>query len=149
MDISPGYSSLVPEGDQAAYPLILIPYDSMRVANGYIGNPPFVMKTIEDTVLKGKYVLAELNPETAQPLALSEGALAKISTPKGEAHVMIHLYDGVMPGVVAIPRGLGHHGGDTFMAGKGVNTNELIGPMEDRASGMDVAWGIRAKLTKA
>jgi anaerobic selenocysteine-containing dehydrogenase len=149
MDISPGYSSLVPEGDQAAYPLILMPYDSMRMANGYISDPPFVMKTIEDTVLKGKYVLAELNPETAQSLGLSEGAHAKLSTPKGEALVMVHLYDGVMPGVVAIPRGLGHYGGDTFMAGKGVNTNELMGPVEDQASGLDVVWGIRAKLTKA
>jgi hypothetical protein len=54
-----------------------------------------------------------------------------------------------MPGVVAMPKGLGHHTKDRFTAGKGSNIKELMGPVEDQASGLDVAWGIRAKLTKA
>ena len=40
------------EGDPKAYPLLLIPYDSMRIASGYIGDPPFAVKTVEDTVLE-------------------------------------------------------------------------------------------------
>ncbi len=54
-----------------------------------------------------------------------------------------------MPGVVAMPKGLGHRTKDRFTAGKGSNVKELMGPVEDQASGLDVAWGIRAKLTKA
>ena len=54
-----------------------------------------------------------------------------------------------MPGVVAMPRGLGHTAYDKFLAGKGVNFNVLVAPIEDPASGMNAAWGIRAKLAKA
>jgi hypothetical protein len=51
-----------------------------------------------------------------------------------------------MPGVVAMPRGLGHTAYDEFLAGKGVNVNQLVGSVDDPASGLDAAWGIRAKL---
>jgi len=48
-----------------------------------------------------------------------------------------------------MPRGLGHTAYDDYLAGKGVNVNTLIGPVEDPASGLDAAWGIQAKLAKA
>jgi anaerobic selenocysteine-containing dehydrogenase len=149
LDLSPGFNALAPEGDEITYPLILIPYDSMRLANNAVTNPPFVMKTIEDTVLKGNFGLVEVNPVTAKSLGLSEGSVALLKTPKGESRIKIHLYHGIMPGVVAMPKGLGHHTKDRFTAGKGSNIKELMGPVEDQASGLDVAWGIRAKLTKA
>ncbi len=101
------------------------------------------------TVLKGKDVFVEVNPETAQKYGLREGQRAILSTPKGNANVKVHLFDGIMPGIVALPRGLGHTAYDNYLAGKGVNFNELIGPVEDPASGMDAAWGIRVKLSKA
>lgn len=145
----PQFSLIKPEGDDKSYPLILMPYDSMRLANGFIGDPPFVIKTVEDTVLKGKDVFIEINPETAKAYGLAEGMYAILVTPKGKAKVKVHLFDGIMPGILAIPRGLGHTAYDKYLAGKGINVNELIGPVEDPASGLDAAWGIRAKLTKA
>jgi hypothetical protein len=51
-----------------------------------------------------------------------------------------------MPDLVAIPRGLGHTAFGRFLAEKGANANQLIGPVEDPASGLDAAWGIGAKL---
>jgi len=130
LDLSPGYNGLSPEGDETSYPLILIPYDCMRLANDAVTNPPFVMKTVEDTILKGNFGLVEVNPETARSLGLSEGSVAQLKTPKGESGVKIHLYDGIMPGVVAMPKGLGHHTKDRFTAGKGSNIKELMGPVE-------------------
>jgi len=47
---------------------------------------------------------------------------------------------------VALPRGLGHTAYDKFLARKGVNVNQLIGSVDDSASGLDAVWGIRAKL---
>jgi len=135
------------EGDEQSYPLILMPYDSMRLASGFIGDPPFVIKTVEDTVLKGKYIVVEINPRTSRGFV--EGGYAILSTPKGQAKVRVHYSDGVMPGIVAIPRGLGHTAYDDYLADKGVNFNELIGLVEDPVSGLNAAWGIRAKLTRA
>ena len=102
-----------------------------------------------DTVLKGNDILVEVNPQTAKSYGLKEGKYAKLSTPVGEARVRVHLFDGVKPGIVAMPRGLGHTAFDRFLAGKGVNFNELIGPVQDPASGFDAAWGIRAQLKSA
>ncbi len=137
------------DGNKTDYPLLLIPHDSIRLANGVIGDPPFVMKTVEDTVLKGTDVFIELNPKTAGEHGLREGQLAMLSTPVGNARVKVHLFDGIMPGIVALPRGLGHTAFDDYLAGKGINFNELIGPVEDSVSGLDAAWGIRVKLAKA
>jgi anaerobic selenocysteine-containing dehydrogenase len=136
-------------GDKTDYPLLLIPYDSIRLANGVVGDPPFVMKTVDDTVLKGTDVFIELNPKTAGEHGLREGQLAMLNTPVGKARVRVHLFDGIMPGIVALPRGLGHTAFDDYLAGKGINFNELIGPVEDSVSGLDAAWGIRVKLAKA
>ncbi len=137
------------EGDEINYPLVLIPYDSMRLANGFIGDPPFVIKTVEDIVLKDNDVFVEINPKTAKTHHLRPGQHAMLRTPKGNAKVRVHLFEGIMPGVIALPRGLGHTADDKFLSGKGVNFNELIGPVEDPASGLDIAWGIRAKLSNA
>jgi len=143
------YKPVKPAGDEAAYPLLLVPYDSMRLSSGYVGSPPFLLKALEDTVLKGDDVLVEINPATAKQLGLSEGKTAKLATPMGSAQVKVHLTHRIMPGVVAIPRGLGHTAYDKFLADKGVNYNQLSSSVEDPASGHDAAWGIRAKLNKA
>ncbi|MBU0544922.1 MAG: molybdopterin-dependent oxidoreductase [Proteobacteria bacterium] len=148
-DLSILFTPVNLEGDPKAYPLLLLPYDSFRIANGYIGDPPFVIKTVEDTVLKGKDILVEINPATASANGLSAGSYAILKTPKGSARVKINLFDGIMPGLVAMPRGLGHTAYDNYLAGKGINVNELIGTLEDPASGLDAAWGIRANLIKA
>lgn len=148
-DLLPGYNPMPPEGDPAAYPLMLIAYDSMRLVSRGVSDPPFVVKTVEDTVIKGKDVLVEINPKTAAAYGLKEGAAVRLTTPKGEARVKVHLFEGIMPGLAAIPTGLGHQGGNPYMKGKGVNARRLIGSVEDPVSGLDRAWGTRAQLKKA
>ncbi|MGD8367367.1 MAG: molybdopterin-dependent oxidoreductase [Desulfobacterales bacterium] len=144
-----GYAPVQVEGGEGAFPLILVSYDSMRISADYVGNPPFMTKTVSDTVLKGNDLLVEVNPRTAQQLGLSEGSRAALTTAKGSAEVRIHLYEGLMPGLVAMARGLGHTAYDKYLAGKGTNFNRLIGPVQDPVSGLNAAWGIRAKLTRA
>lgn len=144
-----GLKPIKVEGDDRTYPLVLIPYDSMRLANGSIGAPPFVIKTVSDTVLKGNDGFVEVNPETALAVGLRDGKYAVLSTPKGKAQVRVHFFDGIMPGVIAMPRGLGHTGSDMYLAEKGININELIGTIKDPVSGFNAAWGIRANLAKA
>jgi anaerobic selenocysteine-containing dehydrogenase len=145
----PGYKPVSAPGDDSFYPLILMPYDTMRLASGYIGSPPFMVKSLEGTILQGDDVLVEINPATAQQLGLSNGKYATLTTPRGSARVKINYVNGIMPGIVAIPRGLGHTAYDKFLAGKGVNYNSLNQIVEDPATGFDAGWGIRAKLSKA
>jgi anaerobic selenocysteine-containing dehydrogenase len=145
----PAYAAQAAPGDERSFPLTLIPYDTMRLAVGAAGTPPFLMKALEETVLQQNDGMVEINPATAGGLGLVEGAAAVLSTPRGRARVRVHLFDGIMPGLVAMPRGLGHSAFDRFLAGKGVNINDLIAPVEDPASGFEAGWGIRAQLAKA
>ena len=145
----PVYHSVRLAGDESFYPLLLVPYDTMRLASGYIGSPPFMVKALEDTVLTGNDVLVEVNPATAKELGLADRKYATLTTPQSKAKVKIYYFDGIMPGVISIPRGLGHTAYDKFLTGKGVNYNALSETVEDAATGLDAAWGVRAKLSKA
>ena len=144
----PSYTPVPIEGDVQRFKLVLTPYDSIRLAGGYMANAPFMTKTVDDTVLKKQIGLLEINPLTAKELGLKEGAMALLTTPKGEAKVRVHLYEGIKPGLLAMPRGLGHTAYSEYLADKGVNVNTLIGSIEDPGSGLDMAWGIRAKLIR-
>lgn len=137
------------DGDTAKFPLLLISCDSIRlVANG-APTPPFMIKTLDDTVLKGNDVLVEINSRTAKIMGLRHNDVASLSTPHGSARVRVNVHEGIMENVVAIPRGLGHTAYDDYLSGKGVNYMSLIKPVEDSLTGQDVAWGIRARLSKA
>jgi anaerobic selenocysteine-containing dehydrogenase len=148
VDYLPHYEPVEPEGDAKKYPLILIPTELVRLANGAVGNPPFCTKTLEENELKKNDLFVEINPGIAAGYGLSEGAKAMLETPRGKAKVRIHLSEGIMPGVVGIPKGLGHAAYDDYIAGKGVSANSLMGVVEDPISGLCATWGIRAKLTR-
>ncbi|NVM57510.1 MAG: molybdopterin-dependent oxidoreductase, partial [Desulfobacterales bacterium] len=148
LDYLPHYEPVQPEGDSVTYPLVLVPAELMRLAGGAIGNPPFCTKTLEDIELKGNDLFVEVNPKTAAAHGLSEGRYGMLETPKAKAKVLVHLFEGIMPGVIAIPKGLGHTAYDDYLAGKGVNANSLMGVVEDPVSGLSATWGIRAKLTR-
>ena len=141
------YEPVEAEGDTSSYPLTLIPSELIRLADAAVGNPPFCTKALEDTELKGNDLFVEVNPKTAFDYGLAEGKYAMLETPKGKATVLVHVYEGIVPGVIAIPKGLGHAGYDEYLAGKGVNANSLMGVVEDPISGLCATWGIRAKLT--
>ncbi|NOY69239.1 MAG: molybdopterin-dependent oxidoreductase [Deltaproteobacteria bacterium] len=135
-------------GGEKDYPLVLIPYDSIRLSCGILAPSPFMMKIIDDTVLVKNNGLVEINPETAARFGLSEGSGVVLKTPAGRARVRVHLFSGIMPGVVALPHGLGHRAPDKYTNGKGININALINDVSDPVSGMNMAWGIRATLEK-
>ncbi len=136
------------EGSEGSFPLILVPVDNMRLFSGVFASSPFAVKTVSDTIIKKRDILVELNPVTAKKIGLSHGDYAMIATPKGTAKVKVYIFEGIMPGVIGMDEGLGHTAENIFIKDKGVNVNELVGPVIDTGSGLDAAWGIRAKLSK-
>ena len=89
------------------------------------------------------------HPEDARRIGVDSEDLIKVETEIGYFVAKVWVTEGIKPGVIAMARGLGHTAYDGYLADKGVNINELIGPVEDPVSGLDAAWGIRAKLAKA
>lgn len=143
----PHYSPVEPEGDAGTHPLLLVPADLMRLSSGAIGNPPFLTKTLEEIELKGETLFVEVNPKTAALHGLRNDRHAMLETSRGKAKVLVHLSEGIVPGVISIPRGLGHKAYDDYLAGKGVNANNLMGVVEDPVSGLCATWGTWARLT--
>ncbi len=144
--LMPHYEPIVKEVEE--YPLVLVPYESMIIANGAVGNPPFMTKLINDTVLEKNDLLVEINPETAKEHGLSEGDYVEILSIKGKLRVRVHLYEGAMPGIINMPSGLGHTAYDEYLKGKGANPNQIMTVVQEPVSGLALSWGTRVKLIK-
>ncbi len=131
------------------YPLLLFPIEWINLASGWIGNPPFLNKTLFDYQLKGVDLFVEVNPRTAAEYGLSEGSRVILRSQRGELRARAHLFNGAMPGLVFIPVGLGHTAYDRYLKGKGVNPYEIIEAVEDPLSGQAIWWNTRVKVIKA
>lgn len=148
-DALPGYRQIDLPGNPDEMPLKLFPYSSIRIAGGSVANPPFMTKTVDADVIKDQDVFVELNPETAKKYGFSEGDAAVLKTPAGRAKVRVHLFEGLMPGLVAMPTGLGRSGFSAYIAGKGANVNALLADIPEPGSGLNTAMTSRAALVKA
>ena len=132
---------------QGDFPLTLIPIDNMRLINAGIAASPFAVKTISDKVLKGKDSVVDINPLTAG--GLKDGGAAMLTTSIGTARVMVNFNESIMPGVIGMVKGLGHTFDNKYVSNKGININDLIGPVIESGSGLDAAFGIKVKISKA
>ena len=137
-----------PEGSESSFPLTLVPIASLRISSGPVADAPFTMKTIPDSLLSEGLSHVELHPDTAKKLSLKDGDKATLSTPSGKAKVKVTVYEGIMPGVVAMAAGLGHTAFDDFIGGKGASFTALSGDMVDPESGLNCTWGARAALAR-
>jgi len=129
------------------YDLILIPIDNMRLLSAETASSPFAIKTVSDQVIKEKYVAVEINPVNAKELEDKEFAI--LTTHMGKARVRVNINNGIMPGVIGMVTGLGHDLNNKYVSNKGVNINDLIDQVIEPVSGLDAAFGIKAKLMPA
>jgi anaerobic selenocysteine-containing dehydrogenase len=144
----PHYEEALSGAENQGYPLLLFPVELINLASGWIGNPPFLNKTLFDYQLKGDDLFVEVSPKTAAEYGLWEGSRVIIRSRSGELKARIHLFDAAMPGVVFIPVGLGHTAYDRYLKGKGANPYEIIKPVEDPLSGQPIWWNTRVKVIK-
>ncbi len=144
----PHYQKMESYVDGSAYPLLMLPYEMINLASGWIPNPPFLYKTLFDNQLSKNESFAVINPKTAAKYKVKQGNQVVIKSPTGKLKVRINLYEGAMPGIVYLPLGLGHTAYDKFIQGKGVNPNDIIHAGKDPLSGYSVWWDTPIKLIK-
>jgi len=95
---------------------------------------------------------AQLHPDDAQRLGLTNGASVRIVSRVGEIEVPVDITDSVRPGVVSVPHGWGHDVAGTRMGvaaqKAGVNSNVLTDELKiDPLSGNAVLSGIPVTLS--
>jgi anaerobic selenocysteine-containing dehydrogenase len=134
--------------DKGSYPLVMLPYEIINLASGWIPNPPFLNKTLFDNQLLKDDSFAEISPLDAAKYGLREGDTVTIESTAGKARVRVTLFEGAMPGVVYVPLGLGHAAYDEFLRGKGANPNHIISPAKDPLSGHPIWWQTPVRIVK-
>lgn len=145
----PHHAALPPSGDDKQFPLLMMSYRLLTLSDRFLPNPPFMNKTLPNTLLSGQDLFVEVHPQTAQSLGLQEGDKAMLKTPVGEVKVRIRAYHGAHPDTVFIVQGLGHTAYDEYIRGKGVNANQVIEVQMDPVTGMGTVWATRARLVRA
>ncbi len=144
----PHYEAPGSDMDPADYPLVMLPFEMINLASGWIPSPPFVYKTIFDDQLYKEESFAVINSKTADEYGLKQGDRVSVNTPAGAAQVRVRLFEGAMPGIVYMPLGFGHTAYDEFNREKGINPNNIIHAGTDPLSGQPVWWNTPAQLIK-
>lgn len=111
----------------AAFPLTLIGRRHLRDNNSWMHNAPKLMKGRARCTLL-------LHPDDAARFGLTDGQTALVTSRTGQVQLPAEITDDIMPGVVSIPHGYGHHRPgtrqDTAAQFAGVSLNDLTDELE-------------------
>ena len=120
--------------------LVIIGRRDVRTNNSWMHNLP--------VLAKGPFrCTALVHPQDAQRLGLRDGALARIASGPRHIEAPVQVSDEMMPGVVSLPHGWGHHLPGTRLAvaetRPGANLNALLDDQwRDPLSGNAVLGGM-------
>lgn len=87
---------------QEAPPLVLIGRRHLRSNNSWLHNSHRLVKGPPRCTLL-------VHPDDAEKYALRDGGRARVSSARGEVEATVAVTDEIMPGVVSLPHGWGHH----------------------------------------
>ena len=152
----PHYENPYRVGDEKEYPLLFVDQKSRLNKEGRSGNAPwfYELKDVDPGDVVNEDV-AKINPIDAKQLGLVEGDEIKISSPTGSLLCKAHLWEGVRPGCVVKPFGMGHwaygrYASEEFgKTARGGSNNDIIPARYDRLSGASAFYGhIRIRIEK-
>lgn len=95
-----------------------------------------------------------IHPDDAAARGLAEGGIARVASATGAVEVPVELTETIMPGVVSLPHGWGHHRDGTRLpiasAHAGVSANDVLDPAAiDPLTGTAALAGQRVMVTAA
>ncbi|HKI81122.1 MAG TPA: molybdopterin dinucleotide binding domain-containing protein, partial [Pseudodesulfovibrio sp.] len=126
----------------------LAPYTLLNVGTANQATTPNAPCTISNNQLIGDHMVVMMGSATAKQLGVTVGAKVKLSGGKGECEALVQIFEGVMPGVVAAPLGLGHTVGDEFSKGKGDNVYKILTVSSEAAAGASTWAGSTVNVAK-
>ena len=126
------------------YPLTVIGMRELRSENSWMHNAPLLMRGEREQ-------RALMHADDARRLGIDPGATIRVSSPHGQIELPVELTCDIMAGVVAIPHGWGHRGGNLRVANQagGANVNQLMSsdPNDiERLAGMARLTGVPVRV---
>lgn len=126
--------------------LHLIGRRHLRSNNSWMHNSPRLVKGRPACTLL-------IHPQDAERLGLQTGEKAELQSRVGRLSVDVELSNEIMPGVVSLPHGWGHHHPDSHLqvasARPGVSVNDITDPqLRDTLTGTAVLNGVPVRLRR-
>ncbi|MGH8195861.1 MAG: molybdopterin-containing oxidoreductase family protein [Woeseiaceae bacterium] len=133
-------------GDDRDYPFILHPYLSTALHDGRGANLPWMQELPDPMtgVVYGSWV--EINPVTAKEMGFEDGDVVTVTSIQGSIEAPVLMFPAIMPGVVAMPIGQGHHALGRYARNRGANPIEILAPETEPASGTLATSATRVAL---
>lgn len=111
-------------------------FEPLPIAGGSGAELPF-LQTMLDPGLEERWATwAEINPETAGAIGVKDQQWVKVASSTASIIVYARVTPRVVPGVIAIPVGLGKRGGGRWAAGVGENPLRLLAGARDALAGL-------------
>jgi len=126
----------------------LAPYTMLNVGTANRATTPNAPCTISNNQLIGDNMVVMMASATAKKLGVDVGSKVKLSGGNGECVALVQIYEGVLPGVVAAPLGMGHTVGDEFSKGKGDNVYKILTVSSEAATGTSTWAGSTVNIAK-
>ncbi len=126
----------------------LAPYTLLNVGTANQATTPNAPCTISNNQLIGDHMVVMMASATAKKLGVDVGTKVKLSGGNGECVALVQIFEGVLPGVVAAPLGMGHTVGDEFSKGKGDNVYKILTVSSEAATGTSTWAGSTVNIAK-
>ncbi|MDT5016920.1 MAG: hypothetical protein QOD39_3080 [Mycobacterium sp.] len=131
------------------FPYSLVPFEHNTLGTGEGAHLPWLQATPDPITSAVWSTWAELNPETARRLGVSEGDLVKVESPNGASiEVPVYVHPAAPPTVIAMPLGQGHARYGRWATQRGSNPMALLAPMTDQTTNALAYGATRVRLTK-
>ena len=136
-------------GDASRYPLKLVTYSPVLDVKDGNQNYPWAQEIFLVMHGYGWDILVEINAETARDLGISDRDMVWVESEVGRIKARARVFEGMVPGVVAMAVGQGHYACGKWADDIGVNPNEIIALDYDSLSGQAAFHATRVKVYKA
>ncbi len=140
-------------GGSTGYPLKLVTYHPVLDIRNGNQNYPWAQEVFLVMHGYGWDNFVEMNTETARELGIKDRDMVWIASEVGGTARRIkaraRVFEGILPGVVAIAAGQGHYSSGEWADDIGVNPNEIIGLDYDAVTGQASLFNTRVKVERA
>ena len=126
--------------------LALTLFEPLPVAGGTGAELPFLQAVIDPSHEQGWRTWVEVHPQTALALQIEHGSLVRVASSQGSIRARVQVTERVLPGVAAIPVGLGKRAGGRWARGIGANPLRLLGAVRESLGGLPDPGATRVQL---
>lgn len=145
---APSASESRMEGSADDFPFQLLPYPSLKMAEGQGANRPWLQELPDpmSTVMWNSW--AELSPADAQRLGIRDGDRLLVESPSGSVEVHAVLDPTVRPGTLGMPLGQGHTEYGRYARGRGVDPLDLVGRLQVDGTAASARASARVRIER-